>query len=115
MAVAKAPGDGPQDPKMNLGSETTSETVLVNGNGHAVSNASSAPAAAAATTKVLGANGPASDSSAESKESPPPMLRANSRRLHDHNEEKEKAEGHLTCNGPMNGADDIGLYNNWSR
>ncbi|KAE8210073.1 hypothetical protein CF327_g6009 [Tilletia walkeri] len=102
MAVARPPGEGGQDPKINISSEVEENVVLPNGN-RLVNG---------------GANGVEGSHGDESKlgGQTPPLARTNSRRLHDHNEEEEEeSKGRVSCNGPMNGADDIGLYNAWSR
>ncbi|CAD6890258.1 unnamed protein product [Tilletia controversa] len=97
VAVARTPGEGAQDPKITSSSEVGGAAVLPNGSA-SVGDASQQESSSKLATPA------------------PPLLRTNSRRLHDHEEEEEEAaKGRVSCNGPMNGADDIGLYNAWSR
>ncbi|KAL9933261.1 hypothetical protein V8E36_007979 [Tilletia maclaganii] len=101
VPVVKTPGEGAQDPKINVGSELQEKSALLpNG------TAKNATGEDSVTTKVA-------TPTLETPAAAPALVRANSRRLHDHEEEKQ--EGHMSCNGPMNGADDIGLYNGWTR
>ncbi|KAK0565981.1 amidophosphoribosyltransferase [Tilletia horrida] len=101
LQSVKPPGEGAQDPKMNVGSEVQTPPldgpVLPNGSGQ-----SNGAASAGASSPSLATP-------------PPPLVRANSRRLHDHNEKEEGSETRVSCSGPMNGADDIGLFNAWTR